>query len=47
MPLLLASPLFDRRSTCDRQQAATAVDVLRTAEPYAIQHPEPIGSYHR
>jgi len=47
MPLLLASPLFDRRSTGDRQQAATAADGLRTAEPYAIQHPEPIGSDDR
>jgi hypothetical protein len=46
MPLLLASPVFARRPTYNLQQAATAADVLRTAEPYAIQYAEPIGTCH-
>ena len=47
MPQLLASPVLDRRPTCGLQQAATAADVLRTAEPYVIRHAEPIGTCHR
>ena len=47
MPLLLASPVCDRRPTCGLRQAATAADVLRTAEPYAIQYTAPIGTHHR
>ena len=33
--------------TLDLKPTATAADVLRTAEPYAIQRAELVGTYHR
>ena len=39
--LALSQPTLDLKPT------ATAADVLRTAEPYAIQHAELVGTYHR
>lgn len=35
------------RPTLDLKAPATAVDVLKAAEPYAIQRTELIGTYHR
>jgi phosphatidylethanolamine-binding protein (PEBP) family uncharacterized protein len=35
------------RPTLDLKPTATAADVLRTAQPYAIQRAELVGTYHR
>jgi phosphatidylethanolamine-binding protein (PEBP) family uncharacterized protein len=35
------------RPTLDLKPTATTADVLRTAEPYAIQRAELVGTYHR
>jgi hypothetical protein len=33
--------------TLDLKPTASASDVLRTAEPYAVQRTELVGTYHR
>jgi phosphatidylethanolamine-binding protein (PEBP) family uncharacterized protein len=39
--LAISQPNLDLKPT------ATAADVLRTAQPYAIQRAELVGTYHR
>jgi len=40
-------PLAIGRPTLDLKPTASPRDVLRTAQPYAIQLAVPIGTYHR